>query len=137
MRVIPAVILLLATIEVAPQSFEELWDDCPAVVRARVVSVAEVEVLEIYKGAAHIRKDAMLPLTQATESTPLRPGAEYLLFLNWNNYTGRWVVRGNNGTFEILENRRLHAYGLSAVAQARDGKTLSSVADELKRLAKR
>jgi hypothetical protein len=114
-----------------------------------VVTEASVEVLETYKGAPATSEAKRMKVYQiggvaetpdkilsVANVRPLRPGAEYLIFLGWNDYFNRWMVRGSEGVYEI-RGGRLHAYGDTHLAKERDGARMNNVSNELRLIAAR
>ncbi|HEX7709122.1 MAG TPA: hypothetical protein VF701_21880 [Thermoanaerobaculia bacterium] len=133
-------------LEVQPSSFDELWDDAAAVVHARVIAASpsvrtagtvftpvRLQILEGFKGNIEwTRQEWQLTVYQMAgevesngivvrvrDREVLRAGREYVLLLGWNPYSERWMVRGNDGVFE-LRGESLRPWGRSAVARARD-----------------
>lgn len=156
----PRVHELEAGHEVQPASFDAMWNEAVAVVRARVVTtnvqlstgsssprpITEVRlhVVEEFKGNLSLNKARKLIVHQLAgefsndEVTvrqlgvePLAQGREYVLFLGWNAHFGRWMVRGANGTFELIDTR-VRPLGEAPVARERELQSAPAFLDELR-----
>jgi hypothetical protein len=146
--------------EIEPASFDDLWNGAVAVVQARVVGTKvelskststprpitklQLRVSEEFKG--NLSLDAAKGLTvyqlagefadddvtvRQLGVEPLATGREYVLFLGWNPYFGRWMVRGSNSVFELNEDQ-VRPHGQAPVVRERKSQSVRAFVEELR-----
>jgi len=145
-------------LQVTQPSPEAMYRACDAVAHVKIVSshpalipgrgpmpsvftVLEANVLETVKGTlpAHIKiyqkagqyEDAT-HIYRVADLEAVSAGAEYLLFINWNDTLGAYVVGGNEGAYEVDTAGSLRALAHSSTATAVGQKTLRSIENDVR-----
>lgn len=152
------IVLAEEPLQVTQPSAEALYRSTDAVAHVRIVSshptlvpgrgpmpsvftVLEANVLDAAKGTlpAHIR--IYQKAGQAEDAThiyrveglePVKADDEYLLFLNWNDFLGAYVVAGAEGAYEVNAGGSLRALGRSTAAAAVGHRTLNAVKNDVR-----
>ncbi|MDQ3283158.1 MAG: hypothetical protein M3Q69_17310 [Acidobacteriota bacterium] len=147
--------------EVEPPSLDVMWEGAVAVVRGRVIRtqpqlsktsssqsvVTEIRmhVDEVLKGqltggeitihqlAGQVTQDGVTVRQVGVE--PLAPGSEYVVFLGWNRYLSRWMVRGSSGVFELHQSG-VRPFGKAKFIERLRNQSVPLFIDDLRRIAR-